>query len=111
MNIILLNQTSPDFLMELPHPLVDKALMAIHGAFTPNTKTTYGAGSMWFTQFCDEWGIDEEARMPASYTLLRAFIGEHKGWQSGNTIRSWLSGLRSWHIVNHAVWYSDDDWV
>jgi len=64
-----------------------------------------------FTQFCDEWGIDEEARMPASYALLCAFIGEHKGKQAGNTIRSWLSGIRSWHILNHAPWYGDDDWV
>ena len=49
--------------------------------------------------------------MPASYALLCAFIGEHKGKQAGNTIRSWLSGIRSWHIVNHAPWYGDDDWV
>jgi hypothetical protein len=66
---------------------------------------------MRFTQFCDEWAIDEEARMPASYALLCAFIGEHKGKQSGNTIRSWLSGLRSWHVVNHAPWFGDDEWV
>jgi hypothetical protein len=95
----------------LPHPLVDRALMAIRGALAPNTKSIYGAGPMQFTQFCVEWGIDEEARMPASYTLLCAFIGEHKGQQSGNTIRSWLLGLCSWHIVNHAMWYGDDDWV
>lgn len=49
--------------------------------------------------------------MPASYSLLCAFIGKHKGLQSGNTIRSWMSGLRSWHVVNHAPWYGDDEWV
>jgi len=49
--------------------------------------------------------------MPASYPLLCAFIGEHKGLHSGNTIKSWMSGLRSWHIMNHAPWYGDDDWV
>jgi len=85
--------------------------MAIRGALAPNTKATYGAGPMRFTQFCDEWGISEEARMPASYALLCAFIGKHKGKQAGSTIRSWLSGLRSWHIINHAPWYGDDDWV
>jgi hypothetical protein len=85
--------------------------MSIRGALAPNTKNTYGAGPLRFTQFCDEWDIDEEARMPASYALLCAFIGEHKGKQAGNTIRSWLSGIRSWHIVNHAPWYGDDDWV
>jgi hypothetical protein len=86
-------------------------MMSIHGALTPNTKSTYGAGLLHFTQFCDEWGIDKETQMPASYALLCAFIGEHKGKQSGNTIRSWLLGLHSWHIINHATWYSDDEWV
>ena len=49
--------------------------------------------------------------MPAKYPLLCAFIGEHKGWVAGGTVRSWMSGLRSWHIVHHAPWYGDDDWV
>jgi len=49
--------------------------------------------------------------MPADYALLCAFIGEFKGLHSGNTIRSWLAGLRSWHLVNHAPWHGDDDWV
>lgn len=85
--------------------------MSIRGALAPNTKATYAAGPKRFTQFCDEWGIDEEGRMPASYPLLCAFIAEHKGKQAGGTIRSWLSGLRSWHIINHAPWYGDDEWV
>jgi hypothetical protein len=95
----------------LPQPLVDRALMSIRSALAPNTKTTYAAGLKRFTQFCDVWDIDEEARMPASYALLCAFIGEYKGRHAGSTIRSWLSGLRSWHIINHAPWYGDDDWV
>ena len=49
--------------------------------------------------------------MPAKYPLLCAFIGEHKGLVAGGTVRSWMSGLRSWHIVHHAPWYGDDDWV
>ena len=95
----------------LPYPLVDSALMAVRGALAPNTKSTYGAGPLRFTQFCDKWHITEEARMPAGYPLLCAFIGEHKGLQSGSTIRSWLAGIRSWHIMNHAPWYGDDSWV
>jgi len=95
----------------LPPPLVNSALMAIRGALAPNTKSTYGAGPLRFTQFCDKWSISEEARMPAYYPLLCAFIAEHKGLQLGNTIKSWMSGLRSWHVVNHAPWYGDDEWV
>ena len=49
--------------------------------------------------------------MPASYGLLCAFIGEHKGTISGRTIRSWLSGIRAWHLTNHAQWHGDDKWV
>ena len=49
--------------------------------------------------------------MPADYAFLCAFIGEYKGRQSDNTIRSWLAGLRSWHIMNHAPWHGDDNWV
>ena len=43
-----------------PH-LVNSAMMAICGAYAPNTKTTYAAGTLCFTQFCDRWGITEEA--------------------------------------------------
>ena len=49
--------------------------------------------------------------MPAKYSLLCAFISEHKGQVASSTIRSWMSGLHSWHIVHHAPWYGDDDWV
>ena len=92
-------------------PLVQSAMMAVQGALAPNTKSTYAAGPLRFTQFCNKWGITEEARMPADYALLCAFIGEYKGLQSGNTICSWLAGLHSWHIMNHAPWYGDDSWV
>ena len=86
-------------------------MMSIHSAYAPNTKSTYAAGTLHFTQFCDTWGINEEARMPASYPLLCAFIGEHKGRQSRNTICSWLSGIHAWHTVNHAPWFGNDEWV
>ena len=95
----------------LPAPLVESAMMAIRGGYAPNTKSTYAAGLLRFTQFCDKWDIAEEDRMPAKYPLLCAFIGEHKGLVAGGTVRSWMSGLRSWHIVHHAPWYGDDDWV
>jgi hypothetical protein len=49
--------------------------------------------------------------MPASYALLCAFIGEHKGTVSGKTIKSWLSGIRAFHLVNRGEWFGDDTWV
>jgi len=95
----------------LPPPLAEAALMSIRGALAPNSKSTYAAGILRFNQFCDKYGISEEDRMPASYALLCAFIAEYKGRQSGNTIKGWLSGLRSFHLVNHAPWNGDDEWV
>ena len=81
------------------------------GALAPNTRSTYATGLLCFTQFCDKWSISEEDHMPASHSLLCAFIGEYKGLHSGSTIKLWLSGLRCWHIVNHAPWYGNNKWV
>ena len=86
-------------------------MMSIHGAYVPNTKTTYATSTLRFTQFCNRWGINEEAHIPASYPLLCAFIGEHKGRQAKNTIHSWLSGIHVWHVINHAPWFGDNKWV
>ena len=71
----------------------------------------YATSTLCITQFCDRWGINEEAQMPASYPLLCTFIGEYKGRQAGNTIRSWLSGIHAWHVINHAPWFRADEWV
>ena len=78
-------------LTELPPVLVKSAKMLITGAFATSSKSTYVAGLLHFNQFCDKWQISEHACMPASYALLCAFIGNHKGTVSGRTIKSWLS--------------------
>jgi len=96
---------------QLPPALIDKAYNAVYDALAENTKSTYAAGVKKFHSFCDAWSIGEEDRMPASTTLITAFIAEHCGLNSGNTIRSWLSGLRSWHVINQAPWHGDDEWV
>ena len=85
--------------------------MSICGALTPNSKTTYAAGILHFNQFCNKYNIDDEDCMPASYALLCPFIAEYKGRQSRSTIKGWLSGIRSFHLVNHAPWHGDDKWV
>ena len=95
----------------LPPTLVNSALAAVRSALAPATKTSYGGGILRFSQFCDEHGIREEERMPASYALLSAFIGTFKGRVAGSTVRGWMSGLRAWHLVNHAPWHGDDKWV
>jgi hypothetical protein len=74
--------------------------LSIMGAFASSSRSTYGAGILRFNQFCDRWAIPESDRMPASYALLCAFIAEHKGSFAGGTIKSWLSGIRAFHLVN-----------
>jgi hypothetical protein len=96
---------------DLPPALVESAKMSITGALAASTRSTYASGILRFNQFCDKWHISEGARMPASYGLLCAFIGEYKGTISSKTIRSWLSGIRAWHLANHAQWSGDDKWV
>ena len=104
--------THDNFLHQtLPLELAEVAKTSIMGAWAPSTRSTYAAGLLRFNQFCDRWSIPESTRMPASYALLCAFIGEHKGTVSGKTIKSWLSGIRAFHLVNRAEWFGDDAWV
>jgi hypothetical protein len=98
-------------LQQLPTQLAEAARLAIMGAFASSSRSTYGAGILRFNQFCDRWAIPESDRMPASYALLCAFIAEHKGLSSGRTIKSWLSGIRAFHLVNQAEWLGDNAWV
>ena len=95
----------------LPLPLAEATFLSIQGALAPSSKITYAAGILRFNQFCDKYGINEEDCMPASYALLCAFVAEYKGRQSGSTIKGWLSGIRSFHLVNHAPWNGDYEWV
>lgn len=49
--------------------------------------------------------------MPASPTLLSAFIADAIGTCTGECIRNWLNGLRLWHQFNRAEWHGKDSWV
>ena len=98
-------------LAELPPALVNSAKMSITGALASSSRSSYGAGLLRFNQFCDRWEISERSCMPASYALLCAFIGNYKGSSSGKTIKAWLSGIRAWHLANHAPWFGDDKCV
>lgn len=94
----------------------------------PTTRQAYGAGLLRFSQFCDAEGVPESSRMPASSTLLGAFIANYIGSGSGNyssfllssidlptppgkMIRNWLNGLRLWHIFNDADWHGKEGWI
>ena len=50
------------------------------------TRVNYGAGLLRFTQFCDERGISERDRMPASSLLLACFAARHAGEVGGTSL-------------------------
>ena len=58
---------------------------------------------MWHC-FCDEKGISEEARAPASQPLLLAFIVHLAASYLGRTISGYLSGLQAWHTLHRFQW-------
>lgn len=95
----------------LPPPLVNLAYQTIDKGLVEGTQITYGAGVKSFHIFCDKTGVDHHQRMPASAVLITAFIGYYSGTVDGDTMRSWLSGVRAWHVAHGAHWNGDDEWV
>lgn len=91
--------------------LVDSAFRVVLDSLAPSTRSTYAAGILRFNQFCDSWDISDDARMPASPTLLASFVAQCRGLYAGNTVRAWLAGIRSWHIYHQAQWHGDHEWV
>ncbi|RXW15088.1 hypothetical protein EST38_g10767 [Candolleomyces aberdarensis] len=75
------------------------------------TRTSYGAGLLRFSEYCDREEISELRRMPASSFLLSGFIAEFSSTVSGSTIHCWMSGIRAWHILNNAPWHGGDEFV
>ncbi|KAF7319948.1 hypothetical protein MKEN_00778600 [Mycena kentingensis (nom. inval.)] len=95
----------------LPEELVERTYATLHASYAPNSSSSYAAGPLRFNQFCDEFGIPEEDRMPASNILLSAFISHHVGTVSGEAVKNWLSGLKAWHDTNGAPWNGGERWV
>lgn len=93
----------------LPEALLFKSELAVVWSLEKDTRASYGAGIMRFHQFCDAFDISEDARVPASPDLLSAFLASSAwGQVSEKTARSWLSGLRAWHVRQRAPWKGDD---
>lgn len=101
--------TKQDIRRSIPAALADRADQIALLGLAVSTLSSYGSGVLRFTQFCDEWGISEDDRMPASAHLLSAFAATYAGSYRGKTIGLWLSSIRMWHTVNHAPWHGDDE--
>ena len=85
---------------------IDKWRSVMLASVEGDSLQNYGAGLLRFNQFCDNHGIPESSRMPASETLLSIFVSEMgAGKVSRGTVNSWLSGLAFWHQINNAPWH------
>ena len=69
-------------------------------AWEEDMRVSYGAGLLMWHCFCDEKGVPEESRAPATQALLSAFVAHMAAAYSGKTIAGYLNGVRTWHILH-----------
>lgn len=91
-------------LAKFPREVIDSGNTVMLAGLAPSTMTTYAAGLLRWSQYCDSMNISEEDRMPASDILIIGFMGFHMGKVSGSTVKNWLAGLRAWHELKGATW-------
>ena len=77
--------------------------------FAPNMRNCYGSGLLVFHIFCDLRGIDKEHHAPVNLTVLLTFISTLAGSYGGSTIKNYVYGIRSWHILHGLKWFSRND--
>jgi hypothetical protein len=73
-------------------------------AWEEDMHTSYGAGLLMWHCFCDDKGIPEQDRAPATQDLLSAFIAHMAAVYSGSTISNYLNGVQAWHILHSILW-------
>ncbi|KAF6755572.1 hypothetical protein DFP72DRAFT_1045368 [Ephemerocybe angulata] len=100
-----------DMRLELPASAIRKVNEVLIQSWSQSTRTTQGAALLRFTEHCDELGISEDARMPASSYLLASFVAKHAGSVSESSIDGWMASLHAWHTVNNAPWKGDSKFV
>ena len=72
-----------------------------------STLAAYGSGLLNFHVYCDQKGIPEAERAPASPVLINAFVSSLAGAYSGSTIDNYVCGIRAWHILHGVRWQMD----
>lgn len=88
----------------LPKAAREKRFDAVFGSVEASTRATYGAGLLRFHEFCDEQGVEELQRVPASDYLLSAFVAHHLGKVGTSAVNNWVAGLQLWHTLQDAPW-------
>nr|GAT43274.1 predicted protein [Mycena chlorophos] len=88
-----------------------KARAAIVNSLALASLSSYAAGPLRFTQFCDRIAVPEHLRMPAEPYLLCCWIADSIGSHGLSSAKGWLNGVAFWHHVNLAPWYGDEPGV
>ncbi|KIJ99708.1 hypothetical protein K443DRAFT_101747 [Laccaria amethystina LaAM-08-1] len=86
---------------------VRQIAVVIGKSWEESTLAAYGSGLLNFHVYCDQKGIPEDQRAPASPILVNAFISSLAGAYSGSTIDNYLYGIRAWHILHGVRWQMD----
>lgn len=76
---------------ELPSTSVLKLFKVMLFSLDENTCSNYGAGLLFFTQYCDVNHIPEHSHMPTSEILLSSFSASVAGSMSESALNNWLS--------------------
>ena len=83
---------------------LDRILTVMSVSWAQGTRTMYGSGLLAYHLFCDQRGIPEHQRCPASPILILAFIASSAGAYSGSTLANYVFAVRAWHILHGQTW-------
>ena len=82
----------------------DRVMDIMVHAWEEGTRVSYGAGLLMWHCFCDEKGVPEEGRAPATQALVSSFVAHLAAAYSGRTITGYVNGVRAWHILHGCQW-------
>ena len=88
---------------------LQRVFTVISHAYAPSTLETYGSGLLVFHVFCDQKGVLESQRAPASTLLLSAFVAAMAGSYSGDAIANYMAAVHAWHVLHGIEWAIDKD--
>ena len=83
---------------------IQQISVVIRKLWEESTLAAYGSGLLNYHVFCNQKGIPEAKRAPASPTLVGAFIASIAGTYSGSTIDNYVYGIRAWHVLHRVKW-------
>ncbi|KAF8869431.1 hypothetical protein BD779DRAFT_1386267, partial [Infundibulicybe gibba] len=69
--------------------------------WAPATRAKYDSSVSLYLRWCSTENVPCDKQLPASEILLCSFVAHSAGKIAGSSIRSHISGLKQWHILNN----------